>query len=69
MNHSKKTPRQGWDKAFKEMHENGDDKLLIDNTIDAEDFHGLEWRWEGGLEELKDDYTSVQLQHEIQKHQ
>jgi len=24
------TPRKGWDKAFKQMHENGDDQLLMD---------------------------------------
>jgi len=23
-------PRKGWDKAFKQMHENGDDQLLMD---------------------------------------
>jgi antitoxin MazE len=25
-----KTPRKGWDKAFKQMHENGDDQLLME---------------------------------------
>ena len=25
---AKPNPRKGWDKAFKEMHENGDDQLL-----------------------------------------
>ena len=27
-------PRQGWDEAFKEMHERGEDKLLIDDVLD-----------------------------------
>ncbi len=26
-------PRQGWEKAFQEMHENGDDQLLIDDVF------------------------------------
>ncbi len=26
-------PRKGWDAAFKEMHENGDDELLIDDIF------------------------------------
>ena len=26
---AKPTPRMGWEKAFKEMHKNGNDKLLI----------------------------------------
>ncbi len=29
-------PRKGWDKAFREMHENGDDKLLISDVFDDE---------------------------------
>ncbi|NEN95240.1 MAG: AbrB/MazE/SpoVT family DNA-binding domain-containing protein [Moorea sp. SIO3I7] len=36
--------RQGWEEAFKEMAENGDDELLIDDRIknywDEED-----WKW------------------------
>lgn len=27
-------PRQGWDEAFREMHERGDDKLLDDDLLD-----------------------------------
>jgi antitoxin MazE len=27
-------PRQGWDEAFKQMHEQGDDKLLDDDVLD-----------------------------------
>lgn len=29
-------PRNGWDQAFKEMHGNGDDELLIDDVFDNE---------------------------------
>lgn len=35
-------PRKGWDKAFKEMHDNGDDKLLIDDVFNDENFE--EWK-------------------------
>ena len=34
-------PRKGWEEAFKEMHENGDDKLLIDDIFEDENFE--EW--------------------------
>lgn len=27
-------PRQGWDEAFKEMHERGEDELLLDDILD-----------------------------------
>lgn len=30
------TPRNGWDKVFKKMHENGDDKLLIKDVFEDE---------------------------------
>ena len=29
-------PRANWDKAFKEMNKNGNDKLLISDTLDIE---------------------------------
>ena len=29
----KSTPRKGWDKSFKKMHDNGDDKLLMDDVL------------------------------------
>jgi len=29
-------PRKGWDAAFKEMHKNGDDLLLIDDVFEDE---------------------------------
>ena len=32
------TPRKGWSEAFKEMHEAGDDNLLIDDVFEDEDF-------------------------------
>jgi antitoxin MazE len=34
-------PRNGWDMAFKEMHENGDDKLLFNDVLDDENLE--EW--------------------------
>jgi antitoxin MazE len=35
-------PRKGWDTAFKKMHENGDDHLLLDDVFDDENFE--EWK-------------------------
>ena len=32
--HPVRLPRSGWDEKFKEMHKNGDDKLLIDDLLD-----------------------------------
>lgn len=29
-------PRAGWEKAFKKMHDNGDDSLLIDDVFEDE---------------------------------
>jgi antitoxin MazE len=37
----KAEPRKGWEKAFKKMHENGDDHLLIDDVFEDETFE--EW--------------------------
>ncbi len=37
----KSTPRKGWEDAFKKMHENGDDQLLIDDIFTDEIFE--EW--------------------------
>lgn len=37
----KKAPRKNWEKAFKKMHENGDDQLLMDDVFDDENFE--EW--------------------------
>lgn len=38
----KKTPREGWAEKFKEMAENGDDKLAIEDSIDI-DMKNWEW--------------------------
>lgn len=37
----KKSPRKGWDKAFKRMHANGDDKPLMSDIFVDESFE--EW--------------------------
>lgn len=34
-------PRKGWEKAFKQMHDNGDDCLIIDDVFDDDAFD--EW--------------------------
>lgn len=38
----KKTPRKGWADKFKQMHIDGDDKLLIDDSIDV---NMDDWEW------------------------
>jgi antitoxin MazE len=38
----KTSPRKGWDKSFKKMHENGDDKLLISDIFEDENLD--EWK-------------------------
>jgi len=40
----KAEPRKNWEKAFQEMHKNGDDQLLIDDVFDDENFE--EWNFE-----------------------
>jgi antitoxin MazE len=35
------TPRKGWEKSFKKMHEKGDDKILIDDFFEDENLE--EW--------------------------
>jgi len=37
----KNSPRKGWDKAFKSMHNNGDDKPIIADIFEDENFE--EW--------------------------
>lgn len=37
----KSNPRKGWEKAFKKMHENGEDKLLMNDVFEVENFE--EW--------------------------
>jgi antitoxin MazE len=39
---SQQKSRQGWDSVFKKMNTNGDDKLLIDDTVDLDD---SDWKW------------------------
>jgi antitoxin MazE len=38
----KKKIRQGWDKAFKAMHERNEDVLLLDDSLDIE---MKNWEW------------------------
>jgi len=38
----KSVPREGWEKLFKQMHENKDDQLLIDDVFKDENFE--EWK-------------------------
>jgi len=35
------SPRKGWEKSFKKMHENGDDKLIMNDVFADENFD--EW--------------------------
>ncbi|MCF2141446.1 MAG: AbrB/MazE/SpoVT family DNA-binding domain-containing protein [Candidatus Lokiarchaeota archaeon] len=37
---SDETPRKKWAEKFQQMHESGDDMLLIDDSLDLE-----EWDW------------------------
>ena len=38
----KASPRKGWEKAFKKMHDNGDDKLLMPDVFEDENME--EWK-------------------------
>ncbi|MDW7691447.1 AbrB/MazE/SpoVT family DNA-binding domain-containing protein [Flammeovirgaceae bacterium SG7u.111] len=38
----KAEPRKGWDTAFKKMHDNGDDELLMGDVFEDEEFG--EWK-------------------------
>ena len=38
----KKEPRKGWEKAFKEMHENKDDETLLPDVFEDENLD--EWK-------------------------
>lgn len=42
INPVKSKPREDWEEAFKTMHENKDDQLLIDDSIDL-DMENWEW--------------------------
>lgn len=35
-------PRKGWEKSFKQMHNNGDDTLIMSDIFDDENFE--EWK-------------------------
>ena len=37
----KATPRKGWDKAFKKMHDRGDDNLIMNDIFEDENLE--EW--------------------------
>ena len=37
----KEAPRKGWEKSFKKMNENGDDKMLMQDIFEDENFE--EW--------------------------
>ena len=39
-----KNVREGWDLAFKNMNENGDDKLIIDDNL-SHSWDEEEWQW------------------------
>ncbi len=39
---SKTSPRKGWEKSFKKMHENGDDNLIIPDIFEDEKMD--EWK-------------------------
>jgi antitoxin MazE len=40
-----KNARQGWDKAFKMMREEGDDSLIIDDIDVSNSWDEEEWQW------------------------
>ncbi|PKM42469.1 MAG: hypothetical protein CVV03_09935 [Firmicutes bacterium HGW-Firmicutes-8] len=40
---SAEKPRQGWDEQFRLMHKNGDDKLLIDDSLEAGEEDDRTW--------------------------
>lgn len=39
-----KPPREGWDEAFREMHERGEDRLLDDDVLDDDLLEEWEWK-------------------------
>lgn len=41
--HTARKPREGWEEAFREMAERGDDRLIDDPTPTA--FDAEEWEW------------------------
>ncbi len=39
------TPRQGWEEAFQEMAQQGDDQLLDGDQMKASKWDEQEWQW------------------------
>ena len=42
---SARRPREGWDAAFKLMHERGDDKMILPNHS-LTSWEETEWKWD-----------------------
>jgi len=42
---STKTPRAGWDEAFKKMAEKGDDELFETDSLVSTNWDEEEWEW------------------------
>ena len=42
---STKTPRAGWDEAFKKMADNGDDRLVEPDSLVSTQWDEEEWEW------------------------
>ncbi len=38
-------PRSGWDDAFRQMREHGDDGLLDEESLSATEWDTTEWEW------------------------
>ena len=41
----KKKVREGWSEEFMKMHNNGDDKLLINDLEEFEEQDEFQWKW------------------------
>lgn len=42
---SSSAPRRGWDEAFRQMHRQGDDKLLDKESSSPTKWDKAEWQW------------------------
>ena len=40
-----KTPRLNWESAFKQMSDNDEDEMIVDNSSAATSFEKEKWRW------------------------
>ena len=40
-----KQPRSGWDDAFRQMREHGDDALLDEASLPGTEWDAAEWEW------------------------